>query len=225
MTDYEHFIAQVMTRRNERRRERLAEELAVMKPLTVPPLESYQECRVRVGRGSMIRVQHNAYSVPTSLIGQMVIVHIHEWHLEVYFRRNLMAKMPRLVGQNQYQLNYRHLVDSLLRKPGGFPGLPLPGSLVSDRCFPASLGNLEPVALTAQSRPDLPTHRALGGAPLESDVEAALKRLLESPETWDDTDVERLIKSPSPAIPQLATSSVNLAQYDALLREVNDDSA
>ena len=60
---------------------------------------------------------------------------------------------------------------------------------------------------------------------LESDVEVALKRLLESPESWDDTDVERLIKSPSPAIPQLATSSVNLAQYDALLREVNDDSA
>ena len=30
VTDYEDFIGQVMTRRNERRRERLAEELAVM---------------------------------------------------------------------------------------------------------------------------------------------------------------------------------------------------
>lgn len=225
VADYEHFIAQVMTRRNERRRERLAEELAVMKPLTVPPLESYQECRVRVGRGSMIRVQHNAYSVPTSLIGQMVIVHIHEWHLEVYFRRNLVAKMARLVGQNQYQLNYRHLVDSLLRKPGGFRDYRYREALFPTVVFRQAWDILN--QWHSPRKADLIYLRIVHWAArtLESDVEAALKRLLESPESWDDTDVERLIKSPSPAIPQLATPSVNLAQYDALLREVNNDGA
>ncbi|MBK9096038.1 MAG: hypothetical protein IPM84_25440 [Anaerolineae bacterium] len=155
----------------------------------------------------------------------MVIVHIHEWHLEVYFRRNLMAKMPRLVGQNQYQLNYRHLVDSLLRKPGGFRDYRYREALFPTVVFRQAWEILN--QWHSPRKADLIYLRIVHWAAhtLESDVEAALKRLLESPETWDDTDVERLIKSPSPAIPQLATSSVNLAQYDALLREVNDDSA
>lgn len=37
LADYEAFVGQVMNRRNQQRSKRLAEELAVMKPLTVGP--------------------------------------------------------------------------------------------------------------------------------------------------------------------------------------------
>ena len=120
LAEYEQFIQQVMSRRNQSRQQRLAEELAVMQPLMAEPLGLYQEYRVKVTRGSLIRVQKNVYSVPTSLIGHKVTVQVYEWHLEVYFRQHLVETMPRLIGQNRQQLNYRHLIDSLLRKPGGF---------------------------------------------------------------------------------------------------------
>ncbi|MFQ5614221.1 MAG: hypothetical protein ACE5H9_19030 [Anaerolineae bacterium] len=120
LADYEQFLGQVMTQRNQRRQQRLQEELAAMKPLTASPLWPYQEVRVKVNRGSLIRVQNNVYSVPTHLIGQQVTVRIYEWHLEVYYRAIQVEWMPRLVGQKKQQINYRHLIDSLLRKPGGF---------------------------------------------------------------------------------------------------------
>ena len=99
LADYEQFVEQVMTRRNQRRQARLPEELAVMKPLTAAPLGLYQEFRVKVSRGSLIRVQKNVYSVPTSLIGQQVTVRVYEGQVEVYYRQRLVETMPRLIGQ------------------------------------------------------------------------------------------------------------------------------
>ena len=87
LAEYEAFVGQIMTRRNQQRNQRLSQELAVMKTLTAGPLHPYQEIRVKVNRNSLVRVQANLYSVPTHLIGQQVSVRIYEWHLEVYYRQ------------------------------------------------------------------------------------------------------------------------------------------
>jgi hypothetical protein len=197
----------------------------VMKPLTVEPLGSYQEYRVKVSRGSLIRVQKNVYSVPTSLIGRMVTVRVYEWQLEVYFRQYLVEKAERLVGQNRQQLNYRHLIDSLLRKPGGFRDYRYREAL-----FPTLVFRQAWEALNRWHSPrkaDLIYLRLLrlAARTLESEVEAALRLLLAGQQPWDETDVEQLMPGQSPTlpVPQLALSLVNLAQYDALLREMAHD--
>jgi hypothetical protein len=62
----------------------------------------------------------------------------------------------------------------------------------------------------------------LAAQTLESEVAAALSLLLERSERWDETEVARLIQLPQPAVvPALAVSLVNLAQYDALLQEID----
>jgi hypothetical protein len=95
LADYEAFVGQIMHQRNQHRRQRLAHEVAVMKPLTAGPLHPYQEVRVKVNRNSLIRVQADLYSVPTHLIGQQVSVRIYEWHLEVYYRQIQVERMAR----------------------------------------------------------------------------------------------------------------------------------
>lgn len=223
VAEYEQFVARVMTRRNDGRQARLAEELAVMKPLTVEPLGPYQEYRVKVNRGSLIRVQKNVYSVPTGLIGRMVSVRVYEWHLEVYFRQYLVETTPRLVGQNRQQLNYRHLIDSLLRKPGGFRDYRYREALFPTLVFRQAWETLN--QWHSPRKADLIYLRLLrlAARTLESEVEAALRQLLAAPQAWDDSDVERrLPDQPTPAlVPQLEVSLVNLAQYDALLRETH----
>ena len=117
---YEAFLQQVMEKRNRGRQERLAEEMEVMKLLPTTSLVTSREERVEVSRSSLIRVLRNTYSVPTGLIGHTVKVRIHEWHLEVYYGTKLVETLPRLVGRRKHHINYRHLIDTLLRKPGGF---------------------------------------------------------------------------------------------------------
>jgi len=223
LAEYEQFIAQVMTRRNERRQARLTEELAVMKPLTVEPLGAYQEYRLKVNRGSLIRLHKNLYSVPTSLMGRTVTVRVYEWHLEVYFRQYLVEKMPRLVGQNRQQLNYRHLIDSLLRKPGGFRDYRYREALFPTPVFRQAWESLN--RWYSPRKADLIYLRILrlAARTLESEVEAGLSRLLEGQVQWDETDLERRrpTEAQTLAVPELARSLVNLAQYDALLREMH----
>jgi len=117
---YETFLQQVMGKRNRGRQERLEEEMEVMKPLPTASLTICREEKVKVSRSSLIRVLRNTYSVPTGLIGHTIKVRIHEWHLEVYYGTKLVETLPRLVGRRKRHINYRHLIDTLLRKPGGF---------------------------------------------------------------------------------------------------------
>jgi hypothetical protein len=223
LAEYEQFLAQVMTRRNERRQERLREELAVMKPLTVKPLGLYQQYRLKVSRGSLIRLQKNVYSVPTGLIGRMVSVRVYEWHVEVYFRQYLVECMPRLIGQNRQQVNYRHLIDSLLRKPGGFRDYRYREALFPSLVFRQAWDRLN--QWHAPRKADLIYLRILqlAARTLESEVATALSHLLGSQARWDETDVAGRLPSPPSGgpVPQLEVSLVNLAQYDALLREMH----
>jgi hypothetical protein len=217
---YEAFIQAVMERRNQSRQERLAEELAVMKPLPSTPFATHSQVRPRVSRGSLIRVQKNAYSVPTSLIGCRVTVRIHEWHLEVWYRTHLVTKLPRLVGENRHFVNYRHVIDSLLRKPGGFRDYRYREDLFPSLVFRQAWERLD--QWYAPRRADLAYLRILklAARTMESEVAAVLTQLLTTGERWDDTDVQRLLQPEPVPVPQIVCGQVQLQQYDRLLTEV-----
>jgi len=214
---YEAFLFDVMERRNRPRRERLAEELAVMKPLTATRLTTRRAVRVRVTRASLIRVQKNVYSVPTSLIGHQVTVHIHEWHLEVYYQSHLIETLPRLVGEHHHHVNYRHVIDSLLRKPGGFRDYRYRDDLFPSLIFRRAWEQLN--RWQSPRKADLTYLRVLrlAARTMESEVATALERLLDTPGPWDETDVERLLQPEPISVPQLVCGQVHLQQYDQLL--------
>jgi hypothetical protein len=226
LAEYEQFIQGVMSKRNQQRLKRLKEELAVMKPLRAQPLGAYREFRVKVNRASLIRVQHNAYSVPTSLIGQQVTVRIYEWHLEVYYGHKQVERMPRLVGHNKHQVNYRHVIDSLVRKPGGFRNYRYREALFPSLVFRQAWDQLNQWHSARQA--DLSYLRIvrLAAQHLESEVAVALQLLLTRASRWDETDVEGLLQSHKPIpVPLLSAPIINLAQYDLLLQGVNNDPA
>jgi len=217
---YEAFLFDVMDRRNRARQERLAEELAVMKSLTATSLATNSQARVRVTRGSLIRVQKNVYSVPTSLIGRRVTVRIHEWHLEVYYQSHLVETLPRLVGEKRHCVNYRHVIDSLLRKPGGFRDYRYRDDLFPSLVFRRAWEQLN--RWQSPRKADLTYLRILrlAARTMESEVATALELLLATPRQWDETDVERLLQPEPISVPQLACGQVHLQQYDQLLSEV-----
>src|SRR5207302_1741738 len=76
--------------------------------------------RVRVRRGSTIRVKHNTYSVPSRLIGEEVEARIGMEEIEVWYAHECVQRMPRLRGQDKHRIDYRHIIGWLVRKPGAF---------------------------------------------------------------------------------------------------------
>ncbi len=119
--DYKKFLHQELRHLNRARSDRLKEEKEVLGKL---PLEKMSACKhyrgVRVSKGSTIRIDRNTYSVPSRLVGKKVNVRQHSEVLLVYYGRQKVECLPRLRGRNKVYINYRHIIDSLVRKPGAF---------------------------------------------------------------------------------------------------------
>ena len=217
---YETFLSSVLKQRNRARQVALNEELAVMKPLASTPL-ARQEKHVRVTSNGMIRVLNKAYTVPTSLIGHQVRVVIREWELAVYLGMQHIETLPRLIGQHKETVNYRHVVGSLLRKPGGFRRYRYREALFPQHVFRRTWEQLD--AWHSSRTADLTYLRILqlAATTLECDVAFVLTRLLAGGKRFDYNDVELLVKQPTsaPAWSQ-PPPIIDLKQLDQLLPEV-----
>ncbi|WP_051979796.1 IS21 family transposase [Edaphobacter aggregans] len=118
--EYRGFLDAMFERLNAGRRQRLAEEMAVMRELPERRMESAKRERVKVDSGSLIYADRNVYSVPSRLIGEQVEVRLHMDHVEVWYGQKKVEQMPRLRGRRKHRVDYRHIIDWLVRKPGAF---------------------------------------------------------------------------------------------------------
>ena len=216
---YETFLFGIMEKRNAGREQKLAEEVAVMKPLLVAPWPHMRELNVRVGNNGILRVGANGYTVPSGLKGKRVSVRVYEWHIEVWYANQCVENLPRLTGNHHYHINYRHVIDTLLRKPGGFRNYRYLEDMFPQEVFRQAW---EALKVTMPPRKaDMVYLRILKQAALglETDVTQVLALLLGSKTTWDDKTVADLLQRPVPwIIPDLIPQVVNLSIYDQLLQ-------
>jgi hypothetical protein len=140
---YKSFLEAMFARLNAGRRERLAEELAVMRELPERRMESSRRERVKVDSGSLIHVDRNAYSVPSRLIGEQVEARLLMEQVEVWYGQKKVAEMPRLRGRQKHRVDYRHIIDWLVRKPGAFEHYRYRGELFPTSRFRMTFDLLE----------------------------------------------------------------------------------
>ena len=118
--EYAAFVRKLFSQLNAGRRERFAQELAVLGRLPQRRLEACKRLWVSVGKSSTIRVNHNVYSVHSRLIGERVEVRLFAEQLQVWYGQKRIETIPRLRGEKRARINYRHVIDWLVRKPGAF---------------------------------------------------------------------------------------------------------
>ena len=118
--DYERFLEKMFDQLNAGRQERLAKELNVLRQLPARRHDDYTERTCKVGRFSTIRVLKNSYSLHSRLMGQKVKARIYAEHIDVWYAQRRIEVLPRLRGENGHYINYRHVIDWLVRKPGAF---------------------------------------------------------------------------------------------------------
>ena len=118
--EYRTFVRRVVDRRNRLVSSKLNSERRHLHPLPPAPVPEYVNYRVRVRRWSTIRVANRTYSVPSRLIGVVVDVRLYADHIKVCYKGHLVESMERVHGTGEAQIDYRHIIGSLVRKPGAF---------------------------------------------------------------------------------------------------------
>ena len=196
--EYEGFLRKVIEGRNRGRWEKYAEELALMGPLPLTRLSEHRTDRVGVSVFSTIRAGSNVYSVPSRLIGERV------------------CAMERLRGSGNARIDYRHLIFSLVRKPGAFARYRYREAL-----FPSVTFRWAYDALVERrgERADLDYVRILhlAATTTEAGVEEALSELLAQGELTGWEDVKERVRPDNPPIPTCQIPVVDLRAYDLCL--------
>ena len=85
-------------------------------------------------------MNNRTYTLPSRLIGIEVEVRQYADHLEVYYKGKFVERMDRAHGVGEARIDYRHIIGSLVRKPGAFAPLPLQGADVPDADLPPGGG-------------------------------------------------------------------------------------
>jgi hypothetical protein len=219
--DYEHFLDQLFDRLNEGRKKRFEEERRHLKPLPARRLADYTEIRgVLVGKGSTITVRKKVYSVHSRLCNEHVTVRLYAECLEVLFGSTVVETLPRLRGTDSYRINYRHIIDWLVRKPGAFANYRYRSEL-----FPTSHFRIAYDILREQNAPhaDKEYLQILYCAARQSEdaVNRALQKIISEGTALTAASVTVLVQwlgtSGIPQVIDTPVAEVNLAQYDNLL--------
>ena len=117
---YREFVQSVVALRNAKRTVKLSAEVEQMSPLPQQRLATFTSLDVHVKSDCVVNIKRNQYSVSSKYRGLRLEVHIHQDTVELWYRGERMEVMPRLSGRGKELIDFRHVIDSLIRKPGAF---------------------------------------------------------------------------------------------------------
>jgi hypothetical protein len=215
--DYRQFLAELAQERNHGRTERFRQELLEMRPLPARRLEAFREQMVSVTRTSIVRLLSNAYSVPSRLIGYRLKARISAEWIELEYRGQVIERLERIRGRDKEKIDYRHLIGSLVRKPGAFRRFAYREALFPSLVFRKAYD----VLVERSSRwADLEYLRILhlAATTLQCRVEQTLEQLLSEGQVPEYETVKSLA-TPLERIawPEVRIAGPDLAAYDQLL--------
>jgi hypothetical protein len=213
--EYEMFLRVILAGRNRGRAGKLREELDRMHDLPLSRLDDFRRERVKVSRFSTLRAANNVYSVASRLIGEWVDLRLYAERIEVYYAGSRVAEMERLRGRGRAAIDYRHLIWSLIRKPGAFARYRYREAMFPSLVFRHAFDALEE---QHGGRADLEYVRILhlAASTGESAVESVLAVLLESGELKGFAQVQGAIRPVRLEAPVCQIDPPDLRVYDLL---------
>lgn len=121
---YQCWLEQITNQHNRRNAKGVDIERLALQPLPTYRTADYTLLPAKVSSCSTIQVRTSLYTVPSRLIGTNLQVHLYHDSLSCYLGGTLVAKLNRVYGKGTLRraknVDYRHVIDSLVKKPMAF---------------------------------------------------------------------------------------------------------
>ncbi len=217
--EYELFLENLLDQLNAGRSEHLAEELKALRRLPTRRHEDFTRDKCRVSRFSTIRVLKNSYSVHSRLIGETVDVRIYADHIEVWYAQRRIELLPRLRGENGHSIDYRHVIDTLVRKPGAFENYCYKDNLFPTSQFRIAYDILRHQQGIKQANKQYLKILELAAKENQTVVNEALRFLINHADGIDFDAINQMVKMEQqpPAVTDVFIGDIDITGYDCLL--------
>jgi len=210
--EYEGFLLNILNKRNKGVEKALAKEADHLKDLPTDKWLAPKVTTAKVRSTCIVEINKVQYSVPSRLIGRTLIVYTYRDKIDLYYKHTFVQTMAKLdKGAN---IDYRHIVHSLIKKPGAFhhyiyKSFLYPCAIFKrayESCEKASPVNGHKVYIRV-----LDLSKNYG----EENVREILEKLLENKSTIDTASIRSLLKVDL-TTPDVRVDQPNLSQYDVL---------
>ena len=221
-SEYEQFVGKLFKQLNAGRRKRFLEEQALLHRLPRHRIEACKKSTTSVGPSSTIRVNHNVYSVDSRLTGERIGVRLFMDHLEIWYGQKKVDTFPRLRGEGKHAINYRHIIDSLIRKPGAFENYRYREDLFPTSRFRIAYDNLKQRHSQTTAARQYLNILYLAARESETAVDDVLRMMIDKNMRICDQQVATLVRSDQAVTvaTKVRIPAVDLTCYDQLLEEV-----
>jgi hypothetical protein len=218
---YDTFVSTIVQRFNARVAKRLSTERALLRALPPRRTTEYEERPARVSKYAIFTVKGVQYSAPSQLIGHRVMVRLYAQHIECWLGGQCVHSRARVANspgqRHPRDIDYRHLVAALKRKPGAFAR-----AVVRDAVFPRAVYRLTWERLSARVCERDACRTMVGLLALAADGHEAqladeLEQLIELDHLPDLLALSALLAPPKSEVPDVVVELPTLAGYDELI--------
>jgi len=117
---YREYLRKIFVKINNGSKKRFEEEALHLRSLPAQRLDCQKKEIVRVKSWSTVTICYNVYSVDSRLIGEKLTAKVFSDKIELWYAQRCIDTLPRLKGRKKHCVQYRHIIDYLVRKPGAF---------------------------------------------------------------------------------------------------------
>jgi hypothetical protein len=117
---WREFLRDCAAARNKKRSAAIMQERELLESLPKQMFPTFTSHESTVKSSCILRIKQNDYCVPSCFIGKKVQLRIYADHIELWYAGRKELDMPRLQGKKNVHLDYRCVIDSLIRKPSAF---------------------------------------------------------------------------------------------------------
>ena len=219
---YVQFLSEIVSGINSRNRDKIDQERQHLQPLPLARSADYTEIVAAVSTSSTIQVKRILYTVPSRLIGERLRVHIFDSRLDCYLGSALTITLPRFFVSNHNrrgrQVDYRHVISSLEKKPQAFRYSQLRDDLLPDETYKAVWGWLDRELTARQACKTMVGILALAHREdCQQQLGEYLQKMMADSTVPSLFDLHRRFASRKQAVPNIQISQPPASDYDILL--------
>ena len=219
LDDYKLYLDKLLYQLNSGRTKYFEQELKHLRPLPCRRHEDFTSLKCKVSKFSTVRVLKNSYSLHSRLIGETVNVRIYADYIEVWYAQRLIEVLPRLRGECGHHINYRHVIDTLVRKPGAFENYKYKDDMFPTSQFRFVYDILRRQYGIKQANKQYLKILDLAAKENETLVNETLRYLINHADTIDFDTVKEMVESEQkpPAVTDVFIGDIDINGYDCLL--------
>ncbi len=123
LEDYQAFIEGIVSKINRQCCARFEQERLYLQALPKRRTQDYAEHRVLISSSSTFDLKRVTYTMPSQFIGERLYIQLYDERLGLFHGHEKVLVLPRayaLKTQRGRQVDYRHIIDSLVKKPQAF---------------------------------------------------------------------------------------------------------